>query len=401
MPAGWRVVPAKGAFIERREKSGPDDVHLTPSQSYGVLPQNEYMRITGNRVVLNLEGQDNMKHVEPDDFVIHLRSFQGGIEWSGVAGKVSMAYTVLTPRNHEVVPEFFRWVLKSEGYIQEIRSTTDQLRDGQSIKYSTFAKVPLPLPPVDEQRRIADFLDAETAEIDTLIAEQERFIDLLRERRDAVVSRAVETGPLVASLGLVLEGMKDGTHGSFERTGPEGGFPLLGARNVMGSQVVIDGAESYISQADHDSIVSNGYPRRGDVLLVIVGATIGKTAVHERDERLSFQRSVAFLRPAEALDPYYLWLQIQGRKFQDELRLRAKVSAQPGIYLGDVAGIPVHVPALEEQQEIVGLVRAQTQRIDRLMDEAAHNIALSKERRSALITAAVTGQIGVSAGRAG
>lgn len=139
VPAGWRVVPAKGAFIERREKSGPDDVHLTPSQSYGVLPQNEYMRITGNRVVLNLEGQDNMKHVEPDDFVIHLRSFQGGIEWSGVAGKVSMAYTVLTRGTT-------RWSLSSFDGCSSLRGTSKRSgrRRTSSATVSPSSTPPLP-----------------------------------------------------------------------------------------------------------------------------------------------------------------------------------------------------------------------------------------------------------------
>lgn len=191
LPVGWKVVPAKAAFTERRQRSRPGDVHLTPSQKYGVLPQADYMRITGTKVVLNLAGQDDMRHVEADDFVIHLRSFQGGIEWSRNSGKVSMAYTVLTPRKGTVAPGYFRWVLKSDAYIQELRSTTDQLRDGQSIKYSTFAKIPLPLPPVDEQRRIASELDEQTSRIDNLIDKAEEHIALAKERRAALITAAV------------------------------------------------------------------------------------------------------------------------------------------------------------------------------------------------------------------
>ena len=79
----------------------------------------------------------------------------------------------------------------------------------------------------------------------------------------------------MASLGLLLQGIKDGTHGTFPRTAPGEGMPLLGARNVIGSRVVLDGAESFISEDDYESIVANGFPAKGDVLLVIVGATIG------------------------------------------------------------------------------------------------------------------------------
>lgn len=193
LPSGWESQAPKALFRERRDPSAPDDIHLTPSQSFGVIPQAEYMERTGTRVVLNLTGQDSMKRVERDDFIIHLRSFQGGIEHSRVGGKVSTAYTVLAPtgRAH---PGYFRWVLKSNGFVQELQTTTNQLRDGQSIKYRDFCKVRLPLPPIHTQRAIADYLDRETAQIDTLIQEQQRLIDLLRERRTAVLADTFASG---------------------------------------------------------------------------------------------------------------------------------------------------------------------------------------------------------------
>lgn len=394
LPKDWHLIPAKAAFSERREPNRPDDVHLTPSQLHGVLPQSEYMAKTGNSVVQNIQGQDNMKHVEPDDFIIHLRSFQGGIERSKYSGKVSTAYTVLKPSDR-VVPSYFRWLLKSSGYIQELRTTTNQLRDGQSIKFADFAKVQLPCPPHSEQRVIADYLDHETAHIDMLIEEQQRLIELLRERRQGVLSRASDGDWTTVRLGLLLEAIKDGTHGSFSRTAPGEGMPLLGARNIMGSQVVLDGAESFISDEDHRSIVANGFPAKGDVLLVIVGATIGKTAVYDLDTHHAFQRSVAFLRPTKHFESKFLWYQIQASRFQDELTLRSKTSAQPGIYLGDVAAIPVVVPSREEQRHIVAYLDEQTAKIDALIEETERFIELARERRTALITAAVTGQIDV------
>ena len=109
----WEIAPAWRVMKERGEKSLPDDVHLTPSQTHGVLTQQDYMDRTGNKVVLNLAGTDNMKRVRAGDFIIHLRSFQGGIEASAIDGKVSNAYTVLTP-----APDahfgYYRWFMKSE-----------------------------------------------------------------------------------------------------------------------------------------------------------------------------------------------------------------------------------------------------------------------------------------------
>jgi type I restriction enzyme S subunit len=151
------------------------------------------MKLTGNRVVLNLTGSDNMKHVESGDFVIHLRSFQGGIEYSQYTGKVSNAYTVLQPKE-TVVPDFFRHVLKSYGFISELSKTTDQLRDGQSIKFSQLDLLEFPLPSPEIQQKIADFLDTEIAQIDNLIAKQERLLELLEEKRRATITHAVTRG---------------------------------------------------------------------------------------------------------------------------------------------------------------------------------------------------------------
>lgn len=194
MSPRWEIIHPKAVFRERSERSRADDIHLTPSQTYGVLPQAEYMAITGNRVVLNLTGQDNMKHVEPNDFVIHLRSFQGGIEYSTLAGKVSNAYTVLTPAPN-IEPRFYKWVLKSSGYIQELNASTNQLRDGQSIKFADFAAIDLPLPPLEEQRRIADFLDEFAESLKLWIDLEEQGIALLEERKRALITAAV-TGEL-------------------------------------------------------------------------------------------------------------------------------------------------------------------------------------------------------------
>lgn len=193
MPDDWSQMRARYLFRERKQKSSPDDTHLTPSQKYAVLPQSEYMKLTGNRVVLNLTGSDNMKHVESGDFVIHLRSFQGGIEYSQYTGKVSNAYTVLQPKE-TVVPDFFRHVLKSYGFISELSKTTDQLRDGQSIKFSQLDLLEFPLPSPEIQEKIADFLDTETAQIDNLIAKQEHLLELLEEKRRATITHAVTRG---------------------------------------------------------------------------------------------------------------------------------------------------------------------------------------------------------------
>lgn len=190
VPASWRIAPAKALFSKRSENEKTDDVHLTPSQKFGVLPQEKYIEISGSKPMLKLSSAGSMRHVEPGDFIIHLRSFQGGLELSSFAGKVSAAYTVVTPR-HPRYQRYFRWLLKSTPYISKLASLTNQLRDGQNIAYGTFTLMRLPSPPIAIQTEIADYLDSKTAEIDGLIADLDRQVELLGTYRKQLIHDVV------------------------------------------------------------------------------------------------------------------------------------------------------------------------------------------------------------------
>jgi len=193
VPEHWDVLQSRRMFKARREAAKEGAIMLTASQKYGMIPQAEFVEREGRRVVEVIQGKDNLIQVEPDDFVISMRSFQGGLEWCRFSGSTSFHYVPVTPIKH-VMPCFFAHLLKSDKYISALRSTTNLIRDGQEIRYSNFVQVPLPIIPVSEQIAIASFLNHETAKIDALIAEQQRLIELLQEKRQAVITQAVTKG---------------------------------------------------------------------------------------------------------------------------------------------------------------------------------------------------------------
>jgi type I restriction enzyme S subunit len=119
-----------------------------------------------------------------------MRSFQGGIEWCKLRGSTSFHYVMLRPVK-QVHPPFFAHLFKSITYIQALRATTDLIRDGQELRYSNFVQVDLPVVPIDEQKRIAEYLDRQTAKLDELAEVAADAIDILRERRTALISAAV------------------------------------------------------------------------------------------------------------------------------------------------------------------------------------------------------------------
>jgi type I restriction enzyme S subunit len=155
-----------------------------------VIPQAEFVDREGRKVVETIMGRETLRHAEPGDFVISLRSFQGGIEWCQVRGSVTFHYVILTPVKH-IHGHFFSYLFKSLNYVQALRSTTNLIRDGQDMRWSHFVQVDLPVIPEQEQEQIASFLDAKTSKIDALVTEAEQAISLLQERRTALISAAV------------------------------------------------------------------------------------------------------------------------------------------------------------------------------------------------------------------
>lgn len=196
IPADWKMIPSKRLFLESKERKHPDDKPATASQKYGIILQEDYMKSENKRIVIATQGLDDWKHVEPDNFVISLRSFQGGIERSEIFGCVTWHYIVLLPQKY-VVPRYFKWLLKSKSYIKALQGTSEFIRDGQDLRYSNFVKVDLPLIPASEQEEIADCIEQETAKIDRAIPVLEKEIELLKEYRTRLISDVV-TGQMDA-----------------------------------------------------------------------------------------------------------------------------------------------------------------------------------------------------------
>jgi len=151
-------------------------------------------------------------------------------------------------------------------------------------------------------------------------------------------------------LGESLSFLKDGTHGTHANA--VDGPLLLSAKNIKDGTVKWDESDRRISQEEYEKIHSNFSLKIGDVLLTIVGS-IGEAAILKNYEGVTFQRSVAFLRPNEDILSDFLYTEIQTPTFQKELESRKSTSAQPGIYLGDLAEIPLkYSSSLDEQKKI-------------------------------------------------
>lgn len=186
IPAHWSVRKIKNCLQERSEKGYPNEPILCATQSRGVIPQYMY----DNRVVVVNKDFDKLKLVKRGDFVISLRSFQGGIEYAYYQGIISAAYTILTPKE-ETYSEYFKHLFKSHDFIQLLQTCVTGIREGQNINYATLSKHFIPIPPIEEQKQIVYHIKKRLHGIDEYITKLKDEINYLQEYKQRLISDVV------------------------------------------------------------------------------------------------------------------------------------------------------------------------------------------------------------------
>lgn len=412
VPEHWSVDYSKWLFEERNNKAKKTDEMLTASQKYGVIPQKMFMELEQQKVVQVQKGHDILKQVKKNDFVISMRSFQGGIEFCGYDGAVSSAYVPLEPQN-EYLSGFFKYLFKSKPYIQALQATTNLVRDGQALRYTNFIQVRLPVPTKREAVSIGEFLDHETAKIDTLITKQEKLIELLKEKRQAVISHAVTKGlnpdtPMKDSgvewLGEVPEHwivsqIKYGykiTLGKMLTKEPKSKDyelkPYLKAVNVQPNGVDVTKVDKmWFSPKELKSLRL----KHGDVL-ISEGGDVGRAAIWNAQlEECYIQNALNRARPINSNSSIFLLYWMTFLKHTEYIDIICNKATIAHYTAEKVEASPLIIPPLKEQRCIAQYLNKQSEKFDLLINKAYQAIQLMKERKSALISAAVTGKIDV------
>lgn len=186
IPSHWQEKRIKDIFTEKSIKGYPNEPMLCATQSKGVIPQSLYE----NRVVTAVSGLENMKLVDVGNFVISLRSFQGGIEYAYYRGIISAAYTILELDTNNS-RDYFRHFFKSLSLIKLMKKCVTGIRDGQNINYTTLKYEHIPIPPTDEQKKIAAYLDEKCAKIDVILEKINTEVERLKELKRSLINEVV------------------------------------------------------------------------------------------------------------------------------------------------------------------------------------------------------------------
>jgi type I restriction enzyme S subunit len=412
VPAHWAFRRTKFLFDIMSRPPSNDDEIVTCFRD-GVVTLRRNRRVDG---FTNSEKEIGYQGVRAGDLVIHaMDGFAGAIGVSDSDGKSTPVYSVCRPRSGEVCAHYYGRLLRQMALGGFVASLAKGIRERSTeFRWKDAGDLVLPLPPRIEQDAISRFIEHETAKIDALVAEQEKLIALLKEKRQAVISRAVTKGlnpdaPMKDSgiewLGEVpahWEVQRVKSVSSFTTSGPRGWSdriseegPLFVQSGDLNDDLKVEFAESKRVHVENDAETARTLLRNGDVVVCITGAKTGNVAVCPNvPEPAYVNQHLCLIRPTPEIEPTFLGVLLKSSLGQTYFDL-SQYGLKQGLSLEDVNEAPVLVPPLAEQSAVVRYVLAESTRFKSLTIEAQRAIDLLKERRSALISAAVTGKIDV------
>lgn len=411
-PEGWRNAPLWSLFDRIKDTGHPEEEMLSVYREHGVIKKSSrvdnFNQTAENRNIYQL--------VEDGWLVVNrMKAWQGSVGISPFRGIVSGHYLCFRPR-HDEASRYLNYLLRSAVYTVEYARMSRGVRPGQiEIDNDELRGLRVALPAIDEQRRIAEFLDTETARIDALIDKKRCMIALLEERAQAVINESTG-GAIVHALDgrpVGIAGMASVRLGAMAAI--QGGFTLDGGRSNGADSVslpylrvanVLDGSISL-----HDikevtlprSLARRCTLRSGDVLMTEGGDPdkLGRGTVWSGEiEPCLHQNAIFAVRPDSRLLPEYLALVTRTRYARAYFEMTASKST--GIAHTSstkITGFRVPMLAVSEQRRVVRLANDSLARIGELRVQVNRQLSLLAQRRQALITAAVTGQLDVTTAR--
>ena len=423
VPEHWDLRRMKTLLLKRNEKGHPNEPLLAATQTKGVVRKEHYE----NRTVLPMKDLHLLKLVHVDDFVISLRSFQGGIENARHRGIISPAYTVLypaCPEHHGYLAHLF----KSAPYIQNLSLFVTGIRQGQNIDYEKLSRSLLPIPPLAEQAAIVRFLNRADRRIRRYIRAKERLIELLEEHKKATIHEAV-TGQIdvrtgqpypaykdsgtewigrtpaswdVCTLGRIAESFRTGPFGStlHQSDYVENGTPVINPIHMKNGAIFEDPSCSVPKTVAerlsryrlclHDLV----FARRGE---------LGRCAI-VRSREVGWILGTGSIRVRVArkhIVPKFLIQTLQVRWVSEFLSLSSVGATMDNLNTSILKRVPLPLPPIQQQQDIVDYIGHRIAKFDYAIKNSKEEICLVREYRTRLIADIVTGKLDVRSAAAG
>ena len=394
IPEGWEVSQLKYATRWKSEKGCPDEPVLSLYRDFGVVPKDSR---DDNHNVTSLD-TSNYKVVDIGDLVINkMKAWQGSMAVSDYRGIISPAYHVCSITSNKVNKRYLHHLLRNPAYLPEYARLSTGMRIGQwDLGFDDFKNIPFLIPPLDEQAKIADYLDNGCASLDVILDKTRSSIEEYKKLKQAVITQAVTKG---------VRG---------EREMKDSGVEWIGEINHRFSLIKLKYICSILDQY-RKPISADKRSQSGSILYDYYGASgaidkiddytiddhvmlIGEDGANLRMRNLPLMYEVNgkawinnhahILKPTERVDFYYLFYALE------ELDINPYItgSAQPKLGQEKLQNIWVPLPDLEEQQEIATYIRSKCAEIDGLVAKKEQLVKELESYKKSLIYEVVTGK---------
>lgn len=420
IPSHWAVLPCRAIVAERSEKNlkGANQEYLSLVANVGVIPYEEKGDV-GNK---KPEDLSKCKKVYAGDLVVNSMNYGiGSYGLSKYSGVCSPVYIVMTPRDSIVEGRFAFRVFENKAFQAYAQSFGNGILEHRAaINWDVLKSIKIGVPPIDEQRLILDFLDVETGKIDLLISEQESFIKMLWEQRQAEISKAVTCGlnPFAKFIDTQLNWFGQiPSHWRFLRLRrvlnkvEQGWSPNamaqpceVGQSGVLKLSAIKRGK---FVESENKALIDGTVPdqalllKAGDFLLTRANTPdlVGDCCVVPNgvNENLMLSDLVYRLRFNSEVDSNFATYFFQGSHGRSQIRIDARGSSMSmaKVSQGHILDWFISLPPIDEQREIVNFLDEKLSANHKLISECSRTIALLVEQRGALVSAAVTGKIDV------
>lgn len=393
IPKGWETRKIRYTFDERSEKGYPNEPLLSATQSKGVIPQSMYE----NRTVSASKDFHLLKLVNVGDFVISLRSFQGGIEYAYYRGIISPAYTVMTP-NSILIGGYFRHIAKSADFIKLLQTCVTGIREGQNIDYKMLRKNRLPIPSISEQAQIVKYLDWQIEMIDRLVSQKRKEIGLLKELRQAEINKAVTRGidPNVTLKDSGVDWIEQ-VPKHWEVTRLKNKFVLQNNKSNIksGNYIGLENIESWTGRLIDSDIevegTSNEY-RNNNVLFCKLRPYLAKVYLAETNGICSTELLVFDVLNNS---PKYVRYLLSSLSFIDCVNASTYGAKMPRANANFIANMIIPIPPTNEQQQIVDYITSVEININKSILAIEKEIKLVLEYKTRLISDVTTGKVDI------
>ena len=388
VPEHWDMRRVKSLLRERSEKGFPDEPLLAATQTKGVVRKEQYE----SRTVLALKDLHLLKLVKVGDFVVSLRSFQGGIEYARKQGIISPAYTILYPRDSSV-QAFLALLFKSKPYIENLTLHVTGIRQGQNIDYAELSRSYLPLPPLPEQAAIVHYLDHVDRHIRRYVSAKRKLITLLEEEKQAIVNQAVTRG-LDSNVRLKPSGVE--WLGDVPEHWEVWRLKSLAAIGTGGRDTINrkeDGLHPFFVRSQTVERIDTWSFDGEAVLTAGDGVGVGKV-FHYINGKFDYHQRVYKFSDFRHILGQFFFHYVRSTLCKEVFQGTAK-STVDSLRLPMLQNFPVALPPPSEQRAIAEYLDKATANIDTATARARRQIELLQEYRTRLIADVVTGKLDV------